>query len=291
MDERTRVEHISVSTGGTLVADVTGSSGPPVLLLHGIPGSRRTWRRVVERLRLTCRVIVPDLFGFGDSSDPPGDSHANGQAHGLVHLLDRLGIETAHVVGFDFGGPVALMLYGAAPGRFLSLTLVATNALTDTPLPRPLALARVPVVGTVVFHALCSWPGLASLWFSAVGDKTACSWSSFVAGIPSRRSRRWTRRIFLDSLQNLSVRYAAVEAMLPAIACPTTVLWGDRDPFFPITVGARTASRIPAATFEVLPRCGHFIPEERPAAVAAAVLKHVESIQDPRPGGSRAGVE
>lgn len=279
MDGRTRIERVEVSPGCSLVADVDGCSGPPVLLLHGIPGSRRSWRRVAELLGVSCRVVAPDLFGFGDSSDPPGDFHAPGQADGLVRLLDGLGIPRAHVVGFDFGGPVALTLYAAAPQRFLSLTLAATNTLTDTPIPAPLGLAQVPVLGDALFLGLCSWPGTASLWFSAVRDKRALSWPAFLAAIPSRRSRRWTRRIFLDSLRNLSTRYAAIEATLPKVACSCTVLWGDRDPFFPISVGERTATRIPGATFRVLPHCGHFIPEERPEAVAAAVHEHVRVAQ------------
>ena len=279
MDGRTRIERVELGPGWFLVADLNGCSGPPVLLLHGIPGSRRTWRHVAEQLGETCLVVAPDLFGFGDSSDPPGDFHAAGQADGLVRLLDGLAIAKAHVVGFDFGGPVALMLYDAAPHRFLSLTLAATNAFTDTPIPAPLWLARVPILGDALFHALCSWPGTASLWFGAVGDKTALSWRAFVGGIPSRRSRRWTRRIFLDSLRNLSTRYAVVEATLANVACPCTVLWGDRDPFFRITVGERTAAQIPGARLRVLPGCGHFIPEERPEAVAAAVLEHARSAE------------
>jgi pimeloyl-ACP methyl ester carboxylesterase len=279
MDGRARIERVEVSPGCSLVADVAGSSGPPVLLLHGIPGSRRTWRRVAELLAGRYRVVTPDLLGFGDSSDPPGDFHAAGQADALVRLLDGLGIPRAHVVGFDFGGPVALTLYADAPERFLSLTLAATNAFTDTPIPAPLGLARMPVVGDALLHAFCSWPGIASLWLGAVRDRRALSWSAFVRAIPSRRSRQWTRRIFLDSLRNLSTRYPAIEATLPKVACSCTVLWGDGDPFFPITVGERTATRIPGATFRVLPHCGHFIPEERPAAVVAAVQEHVRVAQ------------
>jgi pimeloyl-ACP methyl ester carboxylesterase len=274
MGGRTRIHRVELSAGVSLVADLRGCTGPPVLLLHGIPGSRRSWRYVIERLGETCRVVAPDLLGFGDSSDPPGDFHAAGQADGLARLLDALGISRAHVVGFDFGGPVALMLYRLAPQRFLSLTLAATNVFTDTPIPAPLRLAAVPVLGDALFHALCSWPGTATLWLAAVRDKTALSWPEFVREIPSRRSRRSTRRIFLDSLRNLSTRYGMIEATLPNIACSCTVLWGDGDPFFPVSVGQRTAAQIPGARFRLLPYCGHFIPEERPDSVAAAVLEH-----------------
>jgi pimeloyl-ACP methyl ester carboxylesterase len=222
-----------------------------------------------------CRVLVPDLLGFGDSSDPLGDFHAPGQAAALLELLDRLSIGAAHVVGFDFGGPIALTLYETAPHRFLSLTLIATNAFPDTAIPPPLNLARVPILGEVLFFALCSWPGLASLWFPAAGDKKALPFGRFLRKIPSQRSRRWVRRVFLESLRNLHDRYAPVAKVLATISCPAAVLWGNADPFFPLAVGQRTARAIPGSRFIVLAGCGHFVPEERPADVVGAMLAHI----------------
>ncbi len=55
-------------------------------------------------------------------------------------------------------------MYQAQPARFRSLTLVATNAFTDTPVPLGLNVARVPVAGEAIFSALCSRAGLAVLW-------------------------------------------------------------------------------------------------------------------------------
>lgn len=258
-----------------MAADVHGAGPDWVVLLHGIPGSRRTWDSVANTLMEHSRVLVPDLLGFGDSADPPGDFHAPGQAAALLELLDRSAVGVAHIVGFDFGGPIALTLYEAAPHRFLSLTLIATNAFPDTSIPPPLNLARVPILGEALFFALCSWPGLASLWFPAAGDKKALPFGRFLRNIPSRRSRRWVRRVFLESLRNLHDRYAPVEKVLSTINCPTTVVWGDADPFFPVAVGRRTARAIRGSRFVVLAGCGHFVPEERPADVVGAVLAHI----------------
>lgn len=129
-------EHISSTSGGSIAVDLYGLTGTWVILLHGIPGSRRTWCDAADRLAARCRVAVPDLLGFGDSTDPPGDCHAPGQAMALTDVMDRLGIDRAHVVGFDFGGPIALTLYKDAPNRFASLTLVATNVFPIRQSPR-----------------------------------------------------------------------------------------------------------------------------------------------------------
>lgn len=254
-----------------MMATVHRRPGSPIVLLHGIPGGRGTWRRVVPGLTAFGPVAVPDLLGFGESSDPPGDFHAFAQASAVGRLLDHVGFERVHVVGFDFGGPVSIAFAEQQPTRVASLTLVATNAFTDTPIPGPLALAKVPVLGDALFFAMCSWPGLASMWFPAVAAKPELSWRAFRRELPSRRGRRWTRRIFLDSLRHLEDRYAPIERALPRIRCPTSVVWGDRDPFFALSVGERLANAIHGATFEVIRQCGHFIPLERPNALVGVI--------------------
>ena len=266
-------QQLTLQNGGSIAVDVYGLTGPWVILLHGIPGSRRTWRHVAARLAPHCRVAVPDLLGFGDSTDPPADFHAPAQAKALLEVMDRMGIACAHVIGFDFGGPIALTLHHSDPKRFLSVILVATNAFTDTPIPPPLHLARVPIAGQILFRTLCSWIGLASLWVPAVGDKRALPLRAFLEGIPAARSRRWVRRVFLDSLRNLRARYETVEQVLGTIDCRAVVVWGDRDPFFPEAVGRRTAAAIRGSRFVLLAGCGHFVPEERPGALADIVLE------------------
>lgn len=257
-----------------MVADVSGH-GEPVVFLHGIPGSRAIWRSVVAGLGNDVQAVVPDLLGFGDSPDPPDDFHAPAQAHAVARLMREIGTDGYHLVGFDFGGPTAVALVAQHPACVRSLTLISTNAFPDTPIPAPLGLARVPVLGEALFHAMCSWPGLASMWMGAVGDKRAFSWRRFLAELPHRRGRRWTRRVFLDSLRHLESRYAPIAAALPGITCPTVVVWGDHDPFFPLAVGQRTAAAIPGARLEVLDGCGHFAPGERPSAVAALVQSQI----------------
>lgn len=224
------------------------------------------------------RVVVPDLLGFGESSDPNDDFHAFGQAEALAHLMDALAHPSFHLVGFDFGGPTAVALAGRHATRVRSLTLISTNVFPDTPIPGPLGLARVPVVGDALFAVMCSLPGLAGMWVGAVGDKHALPAGRFIAGLPDRRGRRWTRRIFLDSLRHLHQRYAPISALLPTIRCPTLVVWGDRDPFFPMAIGKRTAGAIPGARLEVLRGCGHFAPGERPDTLASLVREHVSAV-------------
>ena len=114
----------------SVAVDDFAATGPPILLLHGIPGWRGMWRNAARYLAADCRVISPDLLGFGESSEPSGEFHASGQADMVVQLIRQLGCGPVHLVGFDFGGPIAVLVYRQAPELVSSLTLAATNVFT-----------------------------------------------------------------------------------------------------------------------------------------------------------------
>ncbi len=257
--------------------DEYGREGPTILLLHGIPGWRGTWGPVAARLAAGHRVVAPDLLGFGESTDPGEDFHARGQAQMVLGLLDALDLGAAHVVGFDFGGPIALTLYRQCPARVLSLCLSATNVFTDTPIPGPLKLANVPGLGALVFRAAFGRLGLSLLWRAAVGDRVTFPRSRYVEMLRWKRGIAWTRRIFLASMRDLPGLYGDVQDTLARIDVPTVVLWGDRDPFFGVAVAERTAAAIPGARLVTFAGCGHFVPEERADRFAVEVANLVGS--------------
>jgi pimeloyl-ACP methyl ester carboxylesterase len=243
--------------------DVAGE-GPPVVLLHGFPGSGRSWDRVASALSATHTVVVPDLLGFGRSSRPRelSELRADAQARAVLAALDALGIERAALVGHDFGGPVALSLLAARPERVTHLALSATNAFPDTPVPFPLSLLSVPLVGRIAPHVLFCTPSLRAMVTRGVGrPRVRLDAASHVG---DRSQARATKAIFRDALTNLAARYGPLADVLPTIAVPSLVAWGDRDPFFPVAQGARTAGAIPGARFVVYEGAGHFVPEERP---------------------------
>jgi len=273
-------ERVAVA-GHTVSLERWGETGPAVLCLHGIPGWRGTWRAVGPLLGRAHRVVAPDLLGFGESSAPAAGFHAPEEAAMLEGLLGALGMARVHLVGFDFGGPVALALAARAPERVASLTLLATNAFRDTPIPAPLRVARVPLLGELAFRLAFGRLGLLAMWRAACGDRRAFPRARFAEALRFPAGNRSTRRVFLDSLRHLEARYAPPEAALGALRVPLRVLWGDRDPFFPVAVGERTA-RHGRGELRVFPGCGHFVPEERPAEVAAEVAELVAAAGERR---------
>jgi len=239
---------------------IHGTAGSAVVLIHGIPGSSRSWAAVARALAPEHIVVVPDLLGFGDDG-PWNELDAEAQATALAASLDRQGIGKATIVGHDFGGPIAMTLYASRPDLFETFGLLATNAFPDTPIPFPLSTVNWPIVGN----------GMARMLFSAPALKMMLRmFGSTELGNPES-----VRAIFTDALQNLEERYGHYPAILREIRVPSLVLWGDRDPFFPVEQGRRLADLLQDGDLEVIRGAGHFLPEQRPDAVATCIARLV----------------
>ncbi len=257
-----------------------GGNGPALLLLHGLPGSGATWSPVAKRLGHQHLLIVPDLLGFGASAKPDGldDLHALGQARALASLLDELGIEQLAVVGHDFGGPVALRLVGLRPASITHLGLFATNAFPDTPVPFPLSTVTWPVLGGLSRCLLFSRPSLRLMLRKGAGrPRPALDEAAYLGDADQLRS---IGTIFGGSLRALDELYRPVETQLARVDMPVLVGWGDSDPFFPLAQGERTAAAL-GTTLQIYPGAGHFLPEERPDAVASDIARLV-ALPSPR---------
>jgi len=105
-------------------------SGPALLLLHGWGASKELMAPLAQRLR-GYRVVAPDLPGFGATPPPPQAWGVDEYATWVIAVLDRLGIERAHVIGHSNGGRVAIAMAASHPHR------VARLVLTDSAGVRP----------------------------------------------------------------------------------------------------------------------------------------------------------
>jgi pimeloyl-ACP methyl ester carboxylesterase len=181
--------------------------------------------------------------------------------------------------GHDFGAPVALTLMRLFPElEVRGLMLSATNVFTDTHVPLPLRVARIPHLNTVFYKAMVgNRLSMRMMYLAATKDKSDASWESFNRHL-TPGSIDLTRRIFQRSLADLKANYRAIENMLPTITSPTLVLWGANDPFFSASVGERVHRTIPGSRLKIYEDTGHFVPEERPSLVAQDIMGFLGSI-------------
>jgi len=248
---------------------VSTRTKPAIILIHGFPGNARDWASVSDLLAPGHDVLTPDLLGFGpqQAAEGPDDLGLANQAQRVADLLVEMGDRPVVLVGHDVGVPIAVLAAAARPASVHALVLLSGNVLADPPLPVPMRLIRRPVVGGLVER----------LTFSRLAMRSMARFGRRSGPLPTpndRRELRTIRAIFAPALRDMGATFAPVEVAANALTMPVAVLFGDRDPFFPIAAARRGAERFPNATFVELPGVGHFPQLEAPELVAAAIARH-----------------
>lgn len=269
---------------GVRIATTVVGKGPAVLLLHGYPETRRMWRHVAPALAASFTVVTTDLRGYGDSDAPSGDLYSKREmAADQLAVMTALGFEQFFVAGHDRGGRVAHRMALDAPDRVRALAvidIVPTLHMFDN-VDRAMA--------TSYFH----W------FFLTVGGGLA---ADLIRADPDRwlRSRfegRWAVREPIDDatfgeyracfrregvIEGTCADYRAAATVdldhdrVDADAghrlrTPLLALWGSESyvgrNFDVLDVWSRYADRVEGAAI----RSDHYVPEEAPDQVAAAL--------------------
>jgi pimeloyl-ACP methyl ester carboxylesterase len=264
------VAHRRVRAGEVELHVAEAGSGPPALLVHGWPQHWWSWRKLIPELARTHRVICPDLRGHGWSDAPHGGYAKAALAADLIALLDALELDQVPYVGHDWGGWIGFELARLAPERMSGLLALS--------IPPPwLPARRSPVTAMVgSYQLLLSAPLL--------GQAVLRNVPAFVellirAGTVRRGAFEPTDlRCYSAILQEPSHAAAATAlyrtfltrevrssgGLRPPATVPYAVIIGEQDPLRrAVEVGPRDAS--------VAHGVGHFLPEEAPEVVLAAL--------------------
>ena len=274
------------TTGGE-IHTLVGGQGPPVLLLHGYPQTHACWHRVAPALAERFTVVCPDLRGYGDSSRPPSDPAHRAyskrtMAEDQRQIMARLGFERFAVVGHDRGGRVAYRLALDHPDRVTRLAVLDIVPTLET-------WARMDrQVGLDTYHwlFLAQPEDLPERLIGADPDYflrwTLESWAGRADAFDPRALEEY-RRAFRDPQvihatcedyragATVDVEDDAADQGRRRISCPVLALWADdgraRDAWDSLGIWRSWAPEVrgqPVAG-------GHFLPEEAPAAVLAAL--------------------
>jgi haloacetate dehalogenase len=261
-------------------------SGPPLLLIHGLPTNHRLWEPVMERLaarrppeRRTC--VAVDLPGFGET--PPLPSGLRQPAPilaGLEALRGALGFDAWEVAGHDAGSVVAVHYAAAHPDRVRRLALLAPPIFPELRPPWPFRWLRWPVVGDLLTPLVLPFVwngGLRSVveveGGGAEGSEEGRAVDDIVASFATP-FRGWSgARRFLALVRwgDPAEALGRTAALLPAIQAPTLVLRGVRDRAIPEDFLPRAVAALPDAEGHLLD-AGHFLPLDVPERVAALLV-------------------
>ncbi|MCX7623981.1 MAG: alpha/beta hydrolase [Thermomicrobium sp.] len=267
--------------------------GAPVVLLHGIPTWSFLWRKVLPLLAEEHRALAPDLLGFGRSDKPSqGIPPVSELATELARLLDRLGIERTALVGHDLGGLVVAAFFERWPDRVTHAVLTNTSVRPERWRGdglSPLAILGIPLVGEIAASLLRPWM-LRLAMRPFLVDRTVLDratllgyWEPFERSF-RRMLVRLARQPLFTADELARWRRVLVERCGDG-KIPLLVAWGARDPQFRVDEASRLARDIPGSRFLAFTRAGHFLPEERPRALARAIavfLERPQALPSPR---------
>jgi pimeloyl-ACP methyl ester carboxylesterase len=272
------VEHRFVDADGLRVHVTEAGEGPMLLLLHGWPQHWFMWRRVIERLAPQFRLIAPDLRGFGWTEAPghgyDGDTFAADQ----VALLDALEIESASVIGHDWGGWTAMLLGLDHSDR------IERMVVCNSPHPWPRLQPRLALEAWRSWYALVNATPLLGRWLAEsrlmpslalergnVGDPFPEGVDIYVEQFqdPARAEAsmklyRYYLRAFGRTLRGAYRRRR--------LAVPTLLLFGHRDRYVSPKLLPGFEPYAEHLELELVPDSGHFLVDEKPDLVARRAL-------------------
>jgi pimeloyl-ACP methyl ester carboxylesterase len=264
-----------------LAFDVTEGGppdGPPVLLLHGFPQHSGQWDLVTPALWAAgLRTYAMDQRGYAPGARPADVAAftlAEGAADALA-VLDVLGAGRAHVVGHDWGALVGWHLAAHHRARLLTLTAVSV------PHPAAVAVALSEDLDQrkrSAYVALFRKPGIAE---RVLQSADGAALRLVLRGVPADRVERYLAPLrepgaLTPRLNWYRALVPAELGRLPAVDLPTTFVWSDRDVAIGRTAARRCAGFVTGDyRFVPVPGASHWLPDEAPDEVAAAVLDRV----------------
>ena len=260
---------------------LTAGQGEAVVLLHGIPQTSFEWRFILPKLAQKYLVIAPDLRGLGDSTRPVSGYDKKTIAEDVWQLVhDHLGIRRFHLVGHDWGGPVAFSLAAHHPEA------VSRLAILDVTIPGD--GAEMSQGGRRWHHPLYRTPDLPEAlcagreelmmdwFFENYGHRTNCIseedkeeyYRTYKKLGAFRAMFGYYRAFAQDASDNRELLERNGKLTMPVLA-----LGGDKA----FGRGLETLESLKRVAANVrggiIPDCGHWVAEEQPEFVSRALLK------------------
>jgi pimeloyl-ACP methyl ester carboxylesterase len=245
--------------------------GPPLVFVHGAAEDGRVWQPQLS-LADEFTVVAWDEPGAGRSTDVPADFSLSDYANCLAALIEAVALGRAHVAGLSWGGTVVLELYRLHPRLVATLILIDTYAGWKGSLPEEEVRARVAGVRQLLATPTEEFdPTLPGLF---AGNAPA----EFV---PLLRDMAGDVRPESLRVQLLLMAEADQRDLLPQIAVPTLLIWGEQDARSPLTVARHFEQAIPDTRLVVIPRCGHVSNLEQPERFNEAVREFCRAHSHP----------
>jgi pimeloyl-ACP methyl ester carboxylesterase len=250
-----------LDVGAVRVAYRRKGAGEPTLYFHGA-GFTRQWLPHLEHLSQRVDVIAPEHPGYGETEMP---EWLDGFDDLVIHydqLLDELGLDTVHLVGYSLGGWLAAEFASFYPRRLRSLTLMVPAGLriADKPIPNPVAMMP-DAFFDLIFNDKANM------------HQVLPDFESLDEIVHQYGEGATLARLAWDVQYNL-----ALERRLRRVTCPSLVVRAEQDRLICDEMAERYAELLPHSRVETIPGTGHALAVEQPEKVAAAIAGFIEDV-------------
>lgn len=260
-------------TASGIWVDERGHVGPNVLLIAGLGDPAEAWTFQLDHLAPTHRVAAFDNRGVGRTAPPAAAVTVASMAADAVEVMDTVGHDTAHVIGFSGGSAIAQELALRHPDRVDSLTLIGTWARADRS-----------------FRAMFE----AWRWMAEHAPTARAFYEAFFVWVytPHAHESGLVDAIVEDALafphpQSVDAFHRQLDAFLghdaldrlPDVDVPTLVVAGELDLVCPPRLGRTVADAIPGARFELLAGEAHQPFQESPERFHDLLRRFWDDIQ------------
>lgn len=242
-------------------------AGIPIILVHGFPLTHKIWDQVAVILSQSCRVIMPDMRGMGNSPATDGEYSMRLLAEDLLRLMDHLQLDKAVLAGHSMGGYVCLEFARSFKDRISGFALVASQAAPDSPEKKMGRLVSV--------EELNKRKGIESI----------------VTGMLPRLSDRVDlHEEMIEIMRSASLQGVIGDLMgmaerddarewLPDIQVPVTVIAGANDLIVPKSNAEEMAALLPDCELVLLEKSGHMLMMEQPLETSEALLSLLRRVR------------
>ena len=212
----------------------TEGSGEPLLLLHGGTGCLENWAYAGrDQFLREYTLIKPDARGHGRTTNPPKTITHRQCALDTLALLDYLGIVKCQAIGLSMGGNILLHMATLEPERIGAMVVV--SAAMYFPEQARAIMRQIPAADK---QPLQAWETMRKR--HKFGDEQIIAlWD-------------WTREM-KDSCDDMNF----TPSSLSGIKASTLIVYGDRDPLYPVEMAIEMYRAIPSSALWVVPNGGH----------------------------------
>ena len=267
-------------------------SGPPVIFIHGLSGCWQNWLEQIPLFARDHRVIAVDLPGFGHSEMPVEPISISGYADAIDELMEKLDIDAARIVGNSMGGFIGAEMAIQYPARIERLVLVAAAGLSIESIRTQRTKGLRHRAENIIFFSLAHVVSRSHQ--VALRPRLRAALLMTVAAHPTRLPGPLAAQQvlgsgkpgFSDALEAMC-RYP-LRDRLEKIACPTLVLWGDKDILVPVKDASVFEELIPDSRKIIYTDTGHVSMMERPARFNSDVKAFLdEATAEQQPTGEQ----